>query len=301
MTLTELRYAVALANEGSFSRAAERCAVSQPTLSVSIARLEGKLNVSIFERGKGAVSVTALGEQIIEQARRTLREADRVKQIAQSGRDQLNGVLNLGVIHTIAPYLLPELVHNLREVAPQMPLAIEENMTVHLSALLRDNVIDAAIVALPFVENSILTRPLYDESFKLIVPINHPWAERSEISSEEIDGVEMLLLKAGNCFRDQVLESCPHLSLPEGDFRLGHSIETIRQMVASGLGVSVLPASAVNSEYHNNLIKVIPFKPPVPIRRVVLAWRPAFVRPRAIEALFEAVRRMKNPDLRLLA
>jgi len=300
MTLTELRYIVALAQEGNFSRAAERCSVSQPTLSVAIARLEDELGVQLFERGKGFVSPSDVGRQVVLQAQHALDEAEKVRQIAQRGRDQLEGVLRLGIIHTIGPYLLPQLIHSLKAVAPGMPLAIEENMTANLADMLRDNDLDVVIVALPFDLPGVLTRPLYDESFKVVVPLGHPWENKAAIAPEDVAGDEVLLLKAGNCFRDQVLGACPQVSSPETDIRLGHSIGTIRCMVASGLGVSVLPEGALQHPYSNDLIRVLPFVEPAPSRRIALAWRSGFVRPKAIEALLEAVRRLEVPAYRLL-
>ena len=300
MTLTELRYIVALAQENNFSRAAERCSVSQPTLSVAIARLEDELGVQLFERGKGFVSPSLVGSQVVAQAQTALDEVERIRQIALRGRDQLEGALRLGVIHTIGPYLLPRLIHALKEVAPNMPLVIEENMTANLADMLRDNDSDVAILALPFNLPGVLTRSLYDELFKVIVPIGHPWESLERIAPEEVAGDEVLLLKAGNCFRDQVLDACPQVSSPETDVRLGHSIGTIRCMVASGLGVSVLPESALQHPYNNDMIRVIPFTEPQPSRRVALAWRVGFVRPKAIDALLAAVRGLDSPAYQLL-
>lgn len=213
----------------------------------------------------------------------------------------MDGPLCLGVIHTVGPYLLPQLIHSLKGVAPHMPLAIEENMTANLADLLRGNEVDVVIVALPFEVPGILTRPIYDESFKVVVPRGHPWEGKACISPDEVAGDEVLLLKAGNCFREQVLVACPQVSSPETDVRLGHSIGTIRCMVASGLGVSVLPEGALGHPYNNDLISVIPFTEPAPSRRIALAWRVGFVRPKAIDALLMAVRGLNTPAYRLLA
>ena len=300
MTLTELRYIVALAQEGNFSRAAEHCSVSQPTLSVAIARLEDELGVQLFERGKGFVSPSLVGVKVIEQARQALDEAEKIREIARCGRDQLQGALRLGVIHTIGPYLLPQLIQSLKGVAPGMPLVIEENMTANLADMLRDNEVDVVIVALPFDVPGVVSRPLYDESFKVIVPRGHPWEKLASIAPEAVTGDEVLLLKAGNCFRDQVLGACPQVSSPETDVRLGHSIGTIRCMVASGLGVSVLPESALQHPYTSELISVIPFTAPAPARRIALAWRVGFVRTKAVDALLTAVRRLESPAYRRL-
>ena len=300
MTLTELRYIVALSQEGNFSRAAERCSVSQPTLSVAIARLEDELGVQLFERGKGFVSPSLIGRRIVEQAQLALREADKVRQIALCGRDQLAGPLRLGVIHTVGPYLLPQLIHALKVVAPTMPLVIEDNMTANLDEMLRDNALDVVIIALPFEAPGVLTRALYDEAFRVIVPRGHAWEKKEFMNPEEVAGDEVLLLKAGNCFRDQVLDACPQVSSPETDIRLGHSIGTIRCMVASGLGVSVLPEGALRHPYNSDMISVIPFRSPPPSRRIALAWRAGFVRPKAIDALLAAVRALDDPAYRLV-
>ena len=189
MTLTELRYIIALAQERNFSRAAERCSVSQPSLSVAIARLEDELGVALFERGKGFVGLTAVGERVIAQAQLALLEADKVRQIATSGRDQLEGPLRLGVIHTVGPYLLPQLIQSLRRIAPRMPLAIEENMTANLAEMLQENAVDVVVIALPFDMPGVVVRPLYDESFLVIVPRGHDWEIRESIAPEEVAGV----------------------------------------------------------------------------------------------------------------
>lgn len=300
MKLSELRYLVALSRDGSFSRAAQACSVSQPTLSMAIARLEDELGVHLFERGKGFVSPTAVGERVITQAKAALDEVSKITQIAHEGRNPLEGPLRLGVIHTIGPYLLPQLVQALKSVAPDMPLLIEENMTANLSRMLLDNEVDVAILALPFDLPGILTRPIYDENFMVVVPQGHTWEKRKSIRPEEIADEEVLLLKAGNCFRDQVIHACPEVSEPESDVRLGHSIGTIRCMVASGLGISVLPEGALQGPYSSEMITAIPFETPSPSRRIALAWRPGFVRPQAIDALLAAVHRIDNPAYRML-
>lgn len=174
MTLTELKYIVTLAQERHFGRAAEKCFVSQPTLSVAIKKLEGELDVAIFERSKSSVSVTPLGERIVAQAQRVLEEARTIKELANSGKDQLSSPMKLGAIFTIGPYLFPHLVPQIHQQAPTMPLYLEENYTGVLRRQLRDGELDAIIVALPFTEPDVLTRPLYDENFVVVLPKNHP-------------------------------------------------------------------------------------------------------------------------------
>lgn len=301
MKLTDLRYVVALAQDGNFSRAAERCSVSQPTLSVAIARFEDELGVHLFERGKSHVSQTPVGQRVVDQAQRALAEIEKVRELALRGRDQLEGPLRLGVIHTIGPYLLPQLIQSLKRIAPAMPLLIEENMTANLAEMLESNDLDVVIIALPFELPGVVTRAIYDEAFKVVVPKGHPWESMEAISPEEVAGDEVLLLKAGNCFRDQVLDACPEVSSPDTDVRVGHSIGTIRCMVASGLGVSVLPEGALRQPYSNDMISVIPFRPPAPSRRVALAWRAGFVRPKAVDALLAAVASLRDSAYRPLS
>jgi LysR family hydrogen peroxide-inducible transcriptional activator len=220
--------------------------------------------------------------------------------VAQTGRDPLSGEFRLGVIHTIGPYLLPELIASMRRTVPEMSLYIEENMTALQADYLKYGTVDAAIIALPFDIPGIQTRALYDEPFQVIVPPQHPWATRESIPTEEVQGDDVLVLKAGNCFREQVLDACPDISHAEGSLHQGHSIETIRCMVASGYGISVLPASAMSGPYRSDMVRAIPFEAPAPSRRVALAWRRGFTRPQAIEALVHAVQCIANPSYRMI-
>lgn len=300
MKLSALRYLVAFADEGSFSKAADRCQVSQPTLSVALQNLEAELGVSLIERAKGHVSLTEVGHQVVAQARKALDEVRRVEQIAQIGKDPLHGDFKLGVIHTIGPYLLPELIASLRRMAPDLTLYIEESMTALLADYLKYGTVDAAIIALPFDVPGIETRALYDEAFEVVVPQGHPWAKRKRIAPDEVRGSDVLVLKAGNCFREQVLDACPDISHAEGSLHQGHSIETIRCMVASGYGISVLPAASLTGPYRSDMVIAIPFDEPVPLRRVALAWRRGFPRPQVIEALVAAVTAIRNPGYRML-
>jgi LysR family hydrogen peroxide-inducible transcriptional activator len=285
MTLQELRYAVALARERHFGRAAAACFVSQPSLSTAIRHLEDELGVTLFERTRGEIVITDIGRQVLAQAERTLEEAARVKHVAAAGKDQLRGALKLGVIHTIAPYLLPELVIALRQRARDMPLDIEENMTENLDRMLREGAIDVAILALPFEAPGIKVLPVYDELFGIAVPTNHPWTKRKRVPAAELSDEHLLLLSVGHCFRDQVLEACARFTRPGESGKQGNSLETLRSMVASGLGVTVLPATAFGAKYASPLVKQVSFAAPVPRRRVVLATRQDFYRPRAIELL----------------
>ncbi|EAR07974.1 hydrogen peroxide-inducible genes activator [Reinekea blandensis] len=301
MTLTELKYIVSLAQEKHFGRAAAACQVSQPTLSVAIRKLEDRLGVAIFERNKQGVTVTPVGEQIVTQANRVLEESLRIEDIAASGKNQLSSPLKLGVIFTIGPYLLPHIIPQLRTHAPDMALVIDENFTGNLRKRLRDGQIDVAILALPFVETDILTKPLYDEPFDILLPAVHPLAELSAIPAEALTNEPLLLLGEGHCFRDQILDACPNIAMatrePNGHIQTmadGTSLETLRHMVASNLGITILPRSATGSHlYNENLVKVRPFAGVSPTRTVALAWRTSFPRPSAIDAIESAIRLCK--------
>ncbi|WP_211827448.1 hydrogen peroxide-inducible genes activator [Kistimonas asteriae] len=299
MTLTELRYIVALAQERHFGKAAERCFVSQPTLSVGVKKLEDELGIAIFERSKTAVRVTPLGEKVIEQAQKVLEETSAIKEIASMGKDQLSSPLRVGAIYTIGPYLFPHLIPQLTKTAPTMPLYIEENFTAVLRQKLRMGELDAIIIALPFTEPDVVTKPLYDEPFTVLMPGSHPWAKQKTIDPLSLQVEDVLMLGEGHCFRDQVLAACPALTNKKDNTQNnnGHmdieasSLETIRHMVASGMGITVLPMSAADDRhYAEGLLTTRPFKSPAPSRTVALAWRASFPRTKAIDVLEQAIR-----------
>jgi LysR family hydrogen peroxide-inducible transcriptional activator len=189
--------------------------------------------------------------------------------------------------------LLPDLIPALKKVAPEMSLDVEENITTNLDSLLHNGKLDVIIIALPFVEAGINTHPIYDEPFEVVVNIEHHWANRRSIRPAELAEEKVLLLDSGHCFSNQVAEACPKINRKGAETQHGTSLETIRNMVASGLGITVLPASANNSRYRSRLLKIIPFAKPIPSRRIALAWRKSFARTRAIDALIEAVSQAK--------
>ena len=293
MTLSELKFIVAVAREKNFRKAADKCFVSQPALSLAIKKLEEELGTAIFERSKSSVYITPLGEQIITQAKRVLDQANMIKELAASGKNQLKGPLRVGAIFTIAPYLFPAMIPSLHNAASNMPLSIEEDLTENLRPKLRNGELDAIIVALPFREPDVVTQPIYEEEFVVLMPKTHPWTKLSHIETDQLSTDNLLLLGKGHCFSEQVLEACPLVNEGEyGDGRTivnGSSLETIRYMVASGLGVTVLPKSAVTN-INNDLLEVRPFTEPAPKRTVALAWRASFPRPKAIEALSQSIR-----------
>jgi LysR family hydrogen peroxide-inducible transcriptional activator len=299
MTLTELRYIVALFETGHFRKAAELCHVSQPTLSIAVKKLEEELDVTLFERSRHKVTATPIGERIVQQARTVLRETRNLEQMAEQGRDPLGSVLSVGAIYTVGPYLFPRLINRLSQVAPQMPLFIEENYTAVLRVKLSAGDLDAIFVALPFTEPDVVTRAVYDEPFVVLLRDDHPLSGEKQIEPDALAHHRVLLMGEGHCFRDQVLEACPGLqqSLSDGHARgqamlEGSSLETLKHMVASGLGITVLPESAANvAQYGEDTLAVRPFAEPVPRRTVALAWRASYPRHQAIDILIEALQR----------
>lgn len=298
MTLTEMRYMVALARERHFGKAAEACHVSQPTLSVALKKVEGQLGSPLFERGASDVRITPLGERIVAQATRVLEEAVKLEEIAEATGDPLSGQLRVGIIYTIAPYLLPQLIPALSKQAPKMPLFLKEDFTANLIPALKAGELDVIVIALPFAEPGLVAQPVYDEPFRVVVPASHAWAARREVNGDELDGQNLLLLGQGNCFRDQVIESCPRLGAPDAlEHSLeGSSLETIRYMVASGAGVAVMPSTAADPLITNEtMVRVLPFAGIQPKRTVGLVWRITFPRPQAIDAVRAALLSCRLP------
>lgn len=304
MTLTELRYIVTLAQEQHFGRAADRCYVSQPTLSIAVKKLEDELGVALFERTKSRVQPTPLGEQIVAQAHLVLEQTAAIKDLADAGKDQLSSPLSVGAIFTIGPYLLPKFIPHLQQLASKMPLYVEEGYTHNLRKKLRNGELDVIIVALPFVEPDVVTQALYDEPFVVLMPKDHPLAAKEQVDQADLSHEQLLLLGEGHCFRDQVLTTCPSVqhaseaSANSSNVRTaaeGSSLETLRHMVASGLGLTILPASAAESSlYSSDVLVTRPFTEPSPSRTVALAWRASFPRHKAIDALRAAIKACRH-------
>ncbi|CAG1003736.1 Hydrogen peroxide-inducible genes activator [Rhodocyclaceae bacterium] len=290
MTLTELKYIVALARERHFGRAAEKCFVSQPTLSVAVKKLEDELGAILFERGQNDVRPTPVGEQIVAQAERVLAEAGRVKELAEAAGDPLAGPLRIGAIYTIGPYLLPKLVPLVKERAPKMPLIIEESFTARLLESLKRGDLDVAVLALPIEEPGLVAQPVYDEAFRVLVPVGHAWAKQKAIDPAHLLDEPLLMLGRGNCVRDQVLDLCTQAGHGGPQVLEGSSLETIRHMVASGVGITVMPATAVDGIPKTDpLLRARPFVEPTPTRRIGLVWRASFPRHQAIDLVRKAL------------
>jgi LysR family hydrogen peroxide-inducible transcriptional activator len=305
MTLTELRYIVAVAREKHFGRAAEHCFVSQPTLSIAIKKLEDELGVALFERSANEVRITDIGNRVIEQAQRVLEEASAIKHIAAAGKDELAGPLRFGAIYTVGPYVTPQLIPLLMKRAPKMPLLIKENYTAKLGEMLKNGDIDLILLSEPYAEPGIVTQAVYDEPFRVVMPASHAWAKKTRIAAADLCSETLLLLSSGNCFRDQVMQTCAGtkraINTGLQQSLEGSSLETIRQMVASGVGVTVLPSTAAESRIAESKLTVTKhFTAPEPLRRIALAWRKSFPRPRAVQAVRESLLACKLPGVTLL-
>jgi len=272
MTLSELRFVVSVAQEKNFRRAAAKSFVSQPALSLAIKKIENELGVLIFERNRMGISLTTVGEKIVNQAQIVLEEADKIKAISVVEKNTQQIEIKIGLIYSIAPYLLPSIIPLVKNSSPEIILEAEEDITTNLIKKLEEGSIDAAIIALPFVVPGIETQPLYDEPFKVLIPTKHPWNNKQKINAKELKNEKILLLDNTHCFSMQVREACPGIS-DKAEVQSGTSLETIRNMVASNLGISILPQSATANNYSNDLINILPFESPIPFRRVAMAFR----------------------------
>jgi LysR family hydrogen peroxide-inducible transcriptional activator len=315
MTLTELRYLVALSETGHFRKAAEQCNVSQPTLSVAIKKLEEELGISLFERSRHKVTATPIGSRIVSQAAVVLQETRNLQHLAEQGKDPLGSVLSVGAIYTVGPYLFPRLVSGLQQAAPDMPLYIEESYTAVLrgkltplyieenyTAVLRGKLtsgqLDAIFVALPFTETDVVTREGYREPFVVLLPEDHLLSRGKTVDPAALAEHRVLLMGEGHCFRDQVLEACPGLQQAVQDSHArgqavveGSSLETLKHMVASGLGITVLPKSAADiATYQGTALVAREFTAPAPTRTIALAWRVSYPRHQAIDTLVSVLR-----------
>ncbi|HUO81276.1 MAG TPA: LysR substrate-binding domain-containing protein [Gammaproteobacteria bacterium] len=271
--LQMLRYLVALADTRHFGRAARRCFVSQPTLSTQVRKLEAQLGVSLIERRGRQVMLTDAGQDIVRRARGVLGEVDQIVETARYAQDSMVGRLRIGLIPTLGPYLLPHVLGELRGRYPRLQLLLAERQTDVLLAELGDGTLDAAVLALPVDVDGLEVRALFTEHFLVAMPPDHRLAARAALDVEDLDGEELLLLEDGHCLRDQALEVCSRVVTRERqDFR-ATSLETLRQMVAAGGGITLLPALAVENPVHNTRLAVRPFRAPAPARSIGAVWR----------------------------
>lgn len=297
MTLNDLRYLITLARERHFGRAAEACFVSQPTLSIAIKKLEDELGVMLFERHRHEVLVTPAGEAIVQQAERVLDEADTLRGMAQAAHNEFRAPLRLGAIFTAGPYVFPKLIQQLKRRCPELLLYLEENYTHVLAEKLARGELDVIIVAEPFEQPEIQVMPLFDEDFLLLLPAGHAWAPRKVVPSAELDRASLLMLGEGHCFRDQILQSCPSIrAAGTSEPTPGSSLDTLRHMVSSGLGLTLIPGCSEPYLLSEGLL-TRPLQP-APHRRMVAVWRRRFPRPRAVRALLDTLQALDLPGTR---
>jgi LysR family hydrogen peroxide-inducible transcriptional activator len=290
MNLRDLRYFVALADTRHFGKAAERSFVSQPTLSAQIKKLENYLGVQLIERQPRKVTLTETGSKILPLARRIVQESDEIVSLARNEHDPLSGKLQVGLIPTIGPYLLPLVARKLRKQLPRLKVMLYEHQTQPLLEKLRAGDIDLGILALPVPLDGLEARSLYDENFTLAVPTNSPLAKRNNVRIDDLKGETLLLLEDGHCLRDQALEVCSRIDVKESEDYRATSLETLRQMVAAGLGITLLPQLATRGPFGSGQgLAVKEFARPVPSRTVGAVWRKSTARTEAIKAVCDAI------------
>ncbi|WP_462419009.1 LysR substrate-binding domain-containing protein [Kytococcus sp. Marseille-QA3725] len=277
MNLRDLEYLVALGDHGTFGRAAEACGVSQPTLSTQVKKLEAALGCALVERAGRTTRLTPAGEQIVGRARRMLGHGEAIRRIADQARDPRSGSLRLGIFPTLAPYLLPHVVPGLRRALPDLNLLLVEERSPELLDQLRNGSLDAVVLAGPLVESGLTVEPLFREDFLLAVPTDHALAGGQPVAPDALGAESVLLLEDGHCLRDQALDVCRSAGAVEMEGFRATSLETLRHMVASGVGVTLMPRLAVDRPGGDTGVTTVEFVPPAPHRDIVLAWRSSSV------------------------
>ena len=291
MNLRDLEYLVALAETRHFGRAAARCHVSQPTLSAQVKKLEAYLGVPLVERRPRRAALTSAGLAVVERARRILQDADDIRAFAHASQDPLAGSLKVGLIPTLGPYLLPRVSPRITKALPKLQLMLHEYQTGPLVERTLSGELDLAILALPADTRGLVTRSLFAEAFLVAMPESHPLAAKKRVKTTDLKGEKLLLLEEGHCLRDQALEVCERVGTEEQDFR-ATSLETLRQMVAAGLGLTLLPRLAAEGPFASARGLVVrPFSPPAPNRVIGAAWRRSTSRGEAIRAVCDIVAR----------
>ena len=290
MNLKDLKYLVALADTGHFGRAAERTFVSQPTLSAQLKKLEEFLGVKLVERQPKNVQLTEVGKQIVMRARRMLSESDEIVALARDNTNPLSGKLRIALIPTIGPYLLPRVMQKIRRALPDLKLMLYEHQTEGLMRRLREGGLDLGVIALPTDDEGLESRELYKEAFMVALPRNHPLARKSTIKVQDLQDQTLLLLEDGHCLRDQALEVCSRVDIREPEDFRATSLETLRQMVVAGLGITLMPEYAVDPPFGSQRgLAVRQFGRPPPMRTVGAVWRKTSTRCAAIAAVCDVV------------
>ena len=292
MTLQELRYLVALADKRHFIRAAETCHVCQSTVSNQLKKLEDYLGVTLFERNKHQLTPTPIGKEIIERARVALDVVGQIRELARQGHDPMNGPLSLGVMPTLGPYLMPHLLSSIHDLYPMLQLFLREDLTTNLLERLQQGKLDALLLALPVHGHDLKVMALFHEAFVVAVPAGHALERKTHISEKELVGQTVLLLEEGHCMREQALAICGSSTSNQREEFKATSIETLRQMVAAGVGCTLLPALAALpgvGSVLNRMVQVRPFPPPAPTRTIGIVWRHHYPREATVKLLAEVI------------
>lgn len=292
MTLQELRYLVALADQGRFVRAAATCNVGQPTLSTQLKKLEDYLGVTLFERNKHHLLPTPIGVEIVERARTVLDVVEQIRELARHGNDPMNGNLHLGVIPTLGPYLVPNLLPTIRESCPRLHLFLREDLAANLLEQLRKGRLDAILIALPIQGEDIDVMSLFREPFTVALPSGHPLIRKKFITVQDLAGQTVLFLEEGHCMRDQALAICGSAVSSQREEFKATSLEMLRQMVAAGVGCTLLPALAVKQgvgSVQDGEVHIRPFGPPSPTRTIGIAWRRRYPLYQTVKRLSEVI------------
>lgn len=297
MNLRDLKYLVAVAELRHFGRAAESCHVSQPTLSTQLRKLEEFLGVTLIERNNRQVLLTPIGEKVVAQARLVLRDSDQLVKLAREARDPFGGEFRLGIIPTVAPYLLSKILPPIREALPELQIQLVEAQTAVVTVALQEGRLDAVILALPLDEDNVRSEPLYAEPFYLAVSPKNELCGLNSVRSEDLAATEILLLEDGHCLRDQALEVCKQAHAVENTNFSATSIETLRHMVSANVGITLMPELAMDES--DKTIRYIPFEPVAPHRLIGLAWRNTSTREPLLERLAAIVRDAVSTSLPL--
>ena len=298
MTLQELKYLVALADHGHFGKAAEACFITQSTLSTQIKKLEDYLGVTLFDRSLKRVTPTPTGREILAAARNIVEESERIRELAKHAQDPMARTLHLGVIPTLGPYYLPHALTLVHKKHPGLRLLLREEMTPQILEHLVDGKLDAGLLALPVTDDSLRVEPLFYEPFYAALPAGHALAKHAELKVSDIMSEKLLLLDEGHCLRDQALDVCGTGSRGREEVR-ATSLETLRQMVGMGLGLTLLPALAVDAgpRTSKKSVEIRPFKKPPPGRTIGLAWRKRAPFPETFERLAQTLKSALPPEV----
>ena len=298
ITITELRYILAVAQEMHFGKAAQKCFVSQPTISIAIRKLEDNLGVIIFERSKTSLIITEVGQQILHKARQIIEGISDIQTIAKQSKLPYAMPIKIGAIYTIGPYFFPQLINELNHGKSKIKLIIEEGYTQNLQTKLITGELDVIILATPFKQQGITTKYLYSEELKIIIPTNHEWKNRKSIKPSELSTQTLLLLQMGNCFRDEILKICPTFMATDNNTSTNNmitttSLETVKYMVTSNLGISVMPNKAIKPT-DNNTYLIKQFASPIPHREIIIAYRSEFPRQAILQQLINVIQEINT-------